>query len=457
MHFGDAREVAEKSNSRSATSSNLRMTLRRFAFFSSLILGSLLAGSAVADPGDRVALVVSAEEYAVLGKSAIGVKRATDIAAALEAKGFDVVLGSNATNSTARAKLREFSEKVEDADAAVVVMIGHGTAAAGQSFFLPANADIGRPTDLFSRAISVPNVTQIAGRAKAAGVFFFVTTPDFKAPVAGLDARPLFNGEAPGSAVVVFSTSASVPVSSIDGNSALGADAFLAALEGPEARLADLVQAVAGSGKGQVVGTPADLALMKPATPEAPAPVAETTPAEAPPATDPAVAATEPSADPAKLEAERQARAEAEQAAAAERAKAEEAQLAAQRAQADVELAKAEAAKAQAEAERAQAEARKAQAEAERAKAEAEKQLATATPATTASISPLVPETELGRQERRRIQEKLRDLSLYTGPIDSVMGPLTREAIMGFQRSRNAAVTGYLTADQYDALLATGQ
>jgi peptidoglycan hydrolase-like protein with peptidoglycan-binding domain len=47
-------------------------------------------------------------------------------------------------------------------------------------------------------------------------------------------------------------------------------------------------------------------------------------------------------------------------------------------------------------------------------------------------------------------------MSLYTGPIDSIMGPLTREAIMGYQRSKGAKVTGYLTPEQFQALLPNG-
>jgi len=64
-----------------------------------------------------------------------------------------------------------------------------------------------------------------------------------------------------------------------------------------------------------------------------------------------------------------------------------------------------------------------------------------------------VDDAQLGQRQRRLIQQRLRDLGLYTGPIDAIMGPLTREAIMGYQKSRNASVTGYLTAEQFDALL----
>jgi peptidoglycan hydrolase-like protein with peptidoglycan-binding domain len=55
------------------------------------------------------------------------------------------------------------------------------------------------------------------------------------------------------------------------------------------------------------------------------------------------------------------------------------------------------------------------------------------------------------------IQKRLHELGLYTGPLDAIMGPLTREAIMGFQKSRGASVTGYLTGDQFEALLVKPQ
>jgi peptidoglycan hydrolase-like protein with peptidoglycan-binding domain len=68
-------------------------------------------------------------------------------------------------------------------------------------------------------------------------------------------------------------------------------------------------------------------------------------------------------------------------------------------------------------------------------------------------VTASIEDAQLGQKQRRLIQQRLRDLGLYTGPLDAIMGPLTREAIMGYQRSRNAAVTGYLTPEQFDALL----
>ena len=64
-----------------------------------------------ADAAGRVALVLVGEDYQKLQKSGIGAKRANDIAAALQAKGFEVLSGVNPVNSRARALLLDFSQK----------------------------------------------------------------------------------------------------------------------------------------------------------------------------------------------------------------------------------------------------------------------------------------------------------------------------------------------------------
>ncbi len=121
-----------------------------------------------------------------------------------------------------------------------------------------------------------------------------------------------------------------------------------------------------------------------------------------------------------------------------------------------MEKAKTETQRAQAEASRAEAEAAKAKAEAQAELAKAQTVTANASEQGSVAASAPIDEKLLGKRQRERIQERLRDMSLYTGPIDSIMGPLTREAIMGYQRSRGAKVTGYLTPEQFEALLPNG-
>jgi peptidoglycan hydrolase-like protein with peptidoglycan-binding domain len=46
-------------------------------------------------------------------------------------------------------------------------------------------------------------------------------------------------------------------------------------------------------------------------------------------------------------------------------------------------------------------------------------------------------------------------MGLYQGPIDAIIGVLTREAIREYQKKNGAAETGYLTPDQLQALTAS--
>lgn len=431
------RLVIQLSMCRHRASEWVRRFLSVRAFGTVLALGAallLLSGTGASAAG-KIALVLAAEDYQKLQKSSVGLKRGNEIAEALTARGFEVTLSTNPSNATARANLRDFSDKAEGAEIALVVLIGHGTTWGGQSFFLTTNTEVGRATDLLSRALSIASIAQIAGRAANGGVFFFMTTPTFGSAIEGLDARPQFTGEIAKNAFVVFSSSSKVPVSRVDAMSEQAAEAFAKLLQQPDPALSEAVKAASNGNLGLVVGTAADINLSKPPTP-APAPAAPATLSVSRPPVD----AERKTEMEGRLEAERQARELAERRIRAEQLKAEQAQAEAQKAQAD-------AARAQAEAERARQEAKRIEAQALLARAQAE-----AAKPTSAGLP--INDELLGQRQRQVIQERLRKLGLYTGAIDSIMGPLTREAIMGYQKSRGAAVTGYLTPDQYEALLA---
>ncbi|MCA0248138.1 MAG: protein kinase [Proteobacteria bacterium] len=157
----------------------------------------------------------------------------------------------------------------------------------------------------------------------------------------------------------------------------------------------------------------------------------------------------------AALEAQQKAEAEARQKAAAEakqKAEAEARQKAAaeaqQKAEAEARL------KAEAEArQKAEAEARqKAATEAQQKAAEA-KQKADA----EAAAQKLAETTEAALKftpaDRQRIQVALTSLGFDTLGNDGIFGPRSREMISNWQRARNQATTGYLTAAQQQALL----
>ena len=424
------------------------------------VLGCVAAlGSASA--ASRVALVMVAQDYEKFAKSGVGTKRGVDIADALRARGFEVMINTAPNNASARASLRDFTTAATGAEMALAIVIGHGVSASGQSFFLPTNAEIGRSTDLLSRGISISNLAQIVGRARAGGVIFLMTTPTFSAPIAGLDPRPQPGGEA-NNVVTVFSTSAKVPASRVEAISIEAADAVVDVAQKRGRTLRDLIAAASKGDLGLVVGTAPALPLDAPATPV-------TRPAAPAAVASPGVSSS-PESKPAS-EGGRQAVSDQESREAAARssvnksdmekarAETEQAQAEVLRAKSDARKAKADAEKAQADSEKAQAEARKAQAEAEKAKIQAKRIEAEATLAKSlaeaqkTSLLSIVDEDELGKAQRRQIQARLHQLGIYKGEVIGIFGPLTRAAIMQFQRNRGSPATGRLTGREIKALL----
>src|SRR5215813_5860140 len=61
----------------------------------------------------------------------------------------------------------------------------------------------------------------------------------------------------------------------------------------------------------------------------------------------------------------------------------------------------------------------------------------------------------LDPRQVRRIQTRLAEMGLYQGPIDAVIGILTRNAIKEYQKKTGVAETGFLTPEQLAALTRT--
>ncbi|KUO66032.1 MAG: hypothetical protein APF80_07075 [Alphaproteobacteria bacterium BRH_c36] len=377
-----------------------------------------------ADGKDRVALLLSVEDYASYGKSAIDSDIIKKMGSALEAQGFSVDLVTNANNATVRATLRDFAHKSEDARVALVVLAGHGVGSGGRSYLLPSNAEIRRDSDLLSRGVAIASVAQIAGRAKHGGVFFFMTAPDISSTLQSISARPAMAASPSDNVFVVFSTSDKVPVSRVGGVSRQAAADFADAASETPLMMSTLVGSASAGDIGKIVGKVVDLDLSKAPEPE-PAPT---------------VAAPVPSKVEvdARREAERRAR-EAEERAKAAEARARDAE---------------------------------ARARLEEQRAEEARSFAAAPPVETAPTPPPEPaktsepaaepdnvealqlvEALLGRSKKKDLQRKLRDLGFYKGPIDAIFGDLTRQSIKDFQSDSGAAVTGYLTPVQIQALI----
>lgn len=75
---------------------------------------------------------------------------------------------------------------------------------------------------------------------------------------------------------------------------------------------------------------------------------------------------------------------------------------------------------------------------------------------TTPSVGPAGNEADLGLslQQRRAVQAGLTQRGFDTRGVDGVFGQGTRNAIASWQRANDLEATGYLTAAQYDRLVA---
>jgi formylglycine-generating enzyme required for sulfatase activity len=306
-----------------------------------------------------VALVLTAEEYQTFQRSALDVGRGNDIAGALVARGFDVLRNANPSNSGARASLRGFAVKADGADLAIVILLGHCAAWAGQSFFLPSNSEIQRASDLLSQGLSIAAIARLAARAAKGGVFIFTTTPNFAGPVQGLDACPQVTAEIEKNAFAVFSASPKSSSEQVDATSQQAADALADVLRQPSAALSAAVKAASSDDASLVIGTVPDLtlAMVSAARPPPPAPLS---PSSA------SIDQDKRTELEAKLASEHSAHDQAERRARDQQARAEQALSEVAKAQTDAR-------KAQTDAERIQSDAQKAQADAERAAADAKK------------------------------------------------------------------------------------
>ncbi len=120
----------------------------------------------------RFALVIGNDEY----KSAKLATPANDaglVANALAAAGFTVTGARNLDQATLRESFREFLGQVAAAgpDAIVVIYLaGYGVQFAGENYFVPVDADLGRDVDVPLQAVRVSDFAQplaaLPGRVK---------------------------------------------------------------------------------------------------------------------------------------------------------------------------------------------------------------------------------------------------------------------------------------------------
>jgi hypothetical protein len=387
----------------------------RFSSSRNTILGFLAIAVAMllvgrVEAAGRVALLLAGEEYTALGKSPVPVRQLTELSEGLRRHGFEVVVSTNPSNAVARATLRDFSSKVENADVALIVVAGHTATSNGRTYFLPVNSEITRETDFLSRGLAVDSFVQIASRARISIVSFLMTIPNLPPAVQSVSPRPVYPDPMPKGSVLVFSSSDKVPVSRVDKVSQQALLDLLDLVREPRLPVSAIVNAASAGGVGRVMGDVTETDLAKYSSAPQPPPVPPAQSAESDRRLRQAEERAQQAEDRAR-QAEAKARLEAQRAA----------ELAAQPKAGVMPL--------------------------------SQLQPAEPAPPETDTAALQLVEAMLGRPERRNIQVKLAKLEFYKGPLDAIFGDLTRQAIRDYQRSIGADSTGYLTPQQLQTLM----
>jgi uncharacterized caspase-like protein len=128
---------------------------------------SLLFASDAALAEKRVALVIGNSAYENAPQLTNPARDAAAISDMLRKAKFDVVESvRDANNQDMRRALREFSDKSQDANVAVIYFAGHGIEIDGQNYLLPTDAALQRDRDAYDETISLERILQTVEPAK---------------------------------------------------------------------------------------------------------------------------------------------------------------------------------------------------------------------------------------------------------------------------------------------------
>jgi uncharacterized caspase-like protein len=131
----------------------------------SFLLMLVLPSAAIAEK--RVALVIGNSTYVRTGKLPNPLHDARAIEAMLRSAGFDLVEVKNDLGALAmRRALRDFSDRVRDADIAVAFYAGHGIEVNGSNYLIPVDAVLERDIDVEDETVPLDRVTQVLEQAK---------------------------------------------------------------------------------------------------------------------------------------------------------------------------------------------------------------------------------------------------------------------------------------------------
>jgi len=124
-----------------------------------LVFWVTLLSNGPASAEKRVALVIGNSSYQNVARLGNPANDATAITETLKSAGFDLVeTRRDLKTSEMRRALRDFSDKVRDADVAVVYYAGHGIEVDGANYLIPVDAVLERDIDIYDEAFALDRI-----------------------------------------------------------------------------------------------------------------------------------------------------------------------------------------------------------------------------------------------------------------------------------------------------------
>jgi uncharacterized caspase-like protein len=123
-------------------------------------IGALIAVQAEALAGVRLALVMGNGQYQAVPALDNPSNDAADVARALRGAGFEVIEQRDATREAMAKAVRDFSERLRNADIALFFYAGHGLQMNGENYLLPVDAKIESPADVRFNTINLSDIQQ---------------------------------------------------------------------------------------------------------------------------------------------------------------------------------------------------------------------------------------------------------------------------------------------------------
>jgi len=149
-----------------------------------LFVSLLAAGSAWAE---NIALVISNGTYAH-GSTVRAIDRAhSGLVRTYEARGYRVYGGNNLNRAAMAREMEAFEGQLDDADIAVVQLVGHTAALGDHGWFLPVDINPNSATDFEMGGVSFNLFAQMLGTHDARAVLFIGSSGDDVSGIRGVD------------------------------------------------------------------------------------------------------------------------------------------------------------------------------------------------------------------------------------------------------------------------------